>query len=296
MRLPSVLVLLALVGFGCGTKQPETAPPAAGVAPTAQPATQPAGEVTPAAPAADPLTLFFDQGYRYCDAVLLGAAWGVEPYEAKIRMGERLQGGDRAAVESKLGTVRAAAREGTGRACTFVETGFTSADAERLADAWVGSVSEAKALIVSKVHWGNYEGVERLLSQAAGTAARHDGPDEQARRAFFDSDRVDYCHAKMLAAAWGSEITEAKTILGHKVMAGRWDLLDGTLQQARDHAQAHPAAQCDFIDTSFTSADAQALAQAWETTVTEAKAALARKYLFGIERDVRDELRGRRGG
>ena len=68
------------------------------------------------------------------------------------------------------------------------------------------------------------------------------------------------------------------------------------MSSARQHAQAHHEARCTWADTSFTYNDAEAIASAWNLPVQEAKSTLASKYLWGIEQQVRADLRQQRGG
>lgn len=300
MRIPSILVFVALLGFGaalgsgCGLgSEPTASTPSTPTAPTVAP---PAGAGNTHDPAPQPGLAFIQAGYRYCDAVLLGAAWSMPADDAKAAGGVKLAAGQKGSLDRDLDAAREAARRDVGRACSFAETGYVFDDAAALARAWQTSTSEAKATIVQKVHWGSYENIDELLASARAAAPAPLDPDEAALRAFFESDRMDACHAKMLAAAWGSTLSQAKVILGHKAVSQSWALYDETMGQARQHAQANPEARCTWIDTSFTYADAEALASAWDLPVQEAKTTLASKYLWGNEQQVRADLRQQRGG
>lgn len=287
MRIPSVLVFVALLGFGCGLGSEPTAP-----APGPTPAVGAGAET----PAPQPALAFIQAGYRYCDAVLLGAAWSMPADDAKAAGGVKLAAGQKSTLDGELTAAREAARRGVGRACTFAESGYVFDDAAALARAWETSTADAKATIVQKVHWGSYDNIDQLLQQARSAAPAAIDPDEAALRAFFDTERIDYCHAKMLAAAWGSTVSQAKVALGHKALNQSWDLFEEAMSSARQHAQAHPEARCTWADTSFTYNDAEAIASAWNLPVQEAKSTLASKYLWGIEQQVRADLRQQRGG
>ena len=217
MRIPSVLVFVALLGFGCGLGSEPTAP-----APGPTPAVGAGAET----PAPQPALAFIQAGYRYCDAVLLGAAWSMPADDAKAAGGVKLAAGQKSTLDGELTAAREAARRGVGRACTFAESGYVFDDAAALARAWETSTADAKATIVQKVHWGSYDNIDQLLQQARSAAPAAIDPDEAALRAFFDTERIDYCHAKMLAAAWGSTVSQAKVALGHKALNQSWDLFE----------------------------------------------------------------------
>lgn len=301
MRFVSILVAVALAlpgctfNFGGADKEPAPAVQSGAAGPGAEPATGAAGKT-----ATDESALvgrFFAAGWRYCDAVVLSGIWGEDAWEAKVRAGRKLSDGGADGVRAAVDEARSAARAGRGRTCSFVETGYAYADAELLAQAWGSGVTEAKTRVESKVLWGDYGLIDALIAEArSGGAPVERDPDDQAMRAFFNSDAVDYCHAKMLAAAWSSTVSQAKVILGHKVMGGHTDLLDQALGEARSHAQANPAGRCTWSDTGFDASDAARLAELWDTSVAEAKAALTDKYLYGSEANARAMLAGLQPG
>jgi hypothetical protein len=296
MRLVSIVVAVALALPACTFNFNTPAPDPDKVAPTER-------EASPALPdAASESALadrFFDAGWRYCDAVVLTGVWGGDTWEAKVRAGRQLSDGGTADVKRAVEDARKAARDGRGRPCAFHETGYGYDDAAALAQAWGSSIEEAKSRVTSKVLWGDYDLIDTMIRDAShggGPANTGLDPDERAMRAFFDSPDLDYCHAKMLSAAWSSTVSQAKVILGHKVLGGYTQNLAAALEEARTHAQQHAEARCSWVETGFTYSDAEQIAQLWDMSVDEAKAALTEKYLYGSESNARSILAAHRTG
>lgn len=286
MRFVSILVAVALALPGCTfnfNEAPQTPAASSGPPPDEQ------GAPAPAADESEMVQRFFGAGWRYCDAVVLSGIWGGDAWEAKVRAGRKLGAIGAADVRGIVDSAREAARKGTGRACAFHETGYGYADAKALAEAWGTTVGEAKGRVETKVLWGGYDVIDQTIADAkrGGGGGGEQGPDARAKQAFFDSGAVDYCHAKMLSAAWSNTVSQSKVILGHKVMTGNTELLESTLGEARAHARANPAARCDFVDTSFTHSDAVRLGELWDLSTAEAKATLTDKYLYGSEAGAR---------
>lgn len=278
--LPSILLSLVLLSAqaGCGPKAPRSTAPAAGaIHQTAD------------------WGAFHDAGYHYCDAKLLSMTWGTSVDEAKARVGRAVRATNDEDIYSELKAARTAAREGA-PGCTLADLGLTFDDAVAVANLWQEEPAVAKASLLYKAHYGDYERVNELVARArAGGPATEVDPDAAARRAFYDSPLVDYCHAKMLAAAWQTSTSEAKAILGWKVKSGSTALLSSALDSARGFVSDNPQHQCDWADTSFTWQDAELLAEMWNMTRTEAKNALAMKYTWGTEQQVREMLAAERG-
>ena len=99
---------------------------------------------------ADPVSMFFAQGYDYCHAKMVGKAYGVDTYETKSWLGGILQQGDKGLVEQKLAFARGKGLQNPANACSFLETDFTPQDAEKLAKMWKVSYEEAKIALVNK--------------------------------------------------------------------------------------------------------------------------------------------------
>jgi hypothetical protein len=98
-----------------------------------------------------------------------------------------------------------------------------------------------------------------------------------------------YCDAKILAAYWGQSTWDAKLRIGRKVGWDDQTTVDQMLDTARRQARAS-AETCDFAETSFTQQDADLLAAYWGVEVTEAKARVGQKMMWGGHQLVRSAL------
>jgi len=110
---------------------------------------------------ADQFTDAFDASpYTFCDAVIVGALYGVNGVEGKSKIGANIiQAGGLPAVEALLARGRA-----SGVRCSFADTGYVFADAEILARAWVVSIEEAKSKIAEIVSIGNRAEITNALA------------------------------------------------------------------------------------------------------------------------------------
>ena len=110
--------------------------------------------------------------------------------------------------------------------CQYYQTGYTPDDATALAKYWGIGVSETKTRVEDKILWGN----EKYLRDTVLKEARAAHPTEKGTpavstkqknwKAFVDS-KYDYCHAKMLVGSYfGSDTSEVKSLMGHKLAAG----------------------------------------------------------------------------
>lgn len=81
----------------------------------------------------------------------------------------------------------------------------------------------------------------------------------------YEDSKYGFCDAKKIAHVWGQSVAEGKTTLGEKVRAGREHLADA------DIASTIGVVQCDWSETELSYDDAEALADYWGRSVTEAK-------------------------
>ncbi len=287
MRIPSVLTALCLIGalaLACGNSEPALTPPV--VDPTD-------GAIDEPPPMEDPSSAAFSgHGYNHCDARLLSQHWQVALDQAPIKAAQMIAAGRPDGVEAALTAAREKVGQGQIEGCTFAETDFAYDDAELLARAWGTGVDDAKATLASKATWGSMAEARQLVEAARGApAAPEQSADDQAISAFLRTEELDACHARMLANAWGSTLSQAKAILGHKLLNDRRDLLEASLGEARTHARERVEARCDWGDLPYTWEDAQALATLWGTDTDQAKARVLDMYLDGTDRDVVGVLR-----
>ena len=89
------------------------------------------------------LDVYVNSAYNYCDAKLVGAAFGgASPYEGKIAIGQKLYHDAPDLVEGLLSTSRA-----LGRRCDWNDVPHNYNDAEALGEFWGVSIWEAKTKI-----------------------------------------------------------------------------------------------------------------------------------------------------
>lgn len=139
----------------------------------AAPTTSTAANTAPAATAVRPVETapsydgdfrqMFNSGFVYCDAKLLAAHWNIDIGEAKNRIGRLIRDGELALVRTRLSEAFTRASSGRGARCEFVDTGYSFADAKKLAAVWGVSVAEAKATVERKFNAGASGNVRRAL-------------------------------------------------------------------------------------------------------------------------------------
>jgi len=84
--------------------------------------------------------------------------------------------------------------------------------------------------------------------------------------------------------------TEDKAYIGDKIQWGTTDLLTGYLKEARQKGRTDRLMRCQFYQTGFGYEDAQALANLWGMTVSDAKVMIEDKILDDNEAYLRKTL------
>lgn len=106
---------------------------------------------------------FFQSGYVYCDAKLLGALWGLDIGEAKLTIARKIINGIGWAVPDILQQAR-----GAGHSCDWVDTQHSYEDAERLASIWgMSEPYEAKLRVEQLYTIGRGDIVRDALGRGA---------------------------------------------------------------------------------------------------------------------------------
>ncbi len=111
------------------------------------------------------LNAYFNAGYGYCDAQMLGAFWSTTPESAKFLAGKGLLGYQDFPrnISSKLSVAR---QQNAGRGVCNYSSDFSYEDAVALAAYWKTSVSDAKASLTSKLETGNLPLAKRVVKTA----------------------------------------------------------------------------------------------------------------------------------
>jgi hypothetical protein len=130
------------------------------------------------------LNAYFNAGYGYCDAQMLGEFWGLNPVQAKMLAGKGLLGyrGFARNIPSKL---TAARRQYAGRGVCNYNSDFSYEDAVALAAYWKTSVATAKASLTNKLESGNLPLAKQVVSEARQAAKRSQGRSSSAQTASY---------------------------------------------------------------------------------------------------------------
>ena len=110
-----------------------------------------------------------------------------------------------------------------------------------------------------------------------------DSTGEDTHLTYFFKAGYDYCHAKLLAASWKTDVYEAKSLIGNKV-ATHTD--KAAMEQIRREARQQ-GYRCEFNETAFSAKDAVRLAKEWNIDLDKAKVALSDTYVSGVEKQVK---------
>lgn len=240
---------------------------------------------------ADPWQGWMASDLDYCDAAVLGRAWGVEIDEAKTKVGRFVQAGENAALASALTTARKQADQATTPVCDWSWAPFGYDDAETLAAVWGVSVDDAKTKIARHVSGGRSALVTEALGQPLTNIDNFRSQDPMHR--YGESD-YGYCDAQLIAKTWGIDAYAAKAAIGDKLIAVGPELVESSLAHARQtliEEQRAPA--CSFHETGFQYADAAVVSDAWGMDIDETKTKMAMEVFAGREKDLRTLIAAR---
>lgn len=268
MRLPSLLVVLALVGFTLSG--------------AARAGTN------------EEFAAFANSNYDYCDAKLLGAYWGQSIDEAKARIGRKIGWHDEDILNGMLKDALTRAQTNNAPKCEYYEAGYTYEDAEALSALWGVDIIEAKLTMQRKIMWGGEEVLKSQLATARASASSGGDGDDAAARRFFDSAYC-YCDARVLSTLWGGSVWDAKVTMGRKIGWGNQSILDSELVRARQAAVGR-GETCEFMETNYTYDDAVALGSFWQVPVSDAKARIGKMTINGKQKQLSAALKSAKSG
>ncbi len=164
------------------------------------------------------LRCHYDQiGFTYDDAVALGRFWGIDSWEAKMRIEEKYL------YDSHQDTtIRSALRQAyqTGSQVDPIEayasSDFEYCDALVLGGYWATGTYDAKIKIGVLINNGDENSISSALS-AAQLAAAND-MDNHSLRCSYTEIGFSYDDAAALAELWGMETWDAKTRIEEKYL------------------------------------------------------------------------------
>ena len=212
---------------------------------------------------------FGNSAYTYCDAKMVGALWGMDPYQGKIQIGMKIVGG----YADNLVDVLQSSRN-SGYSCEWADTGLAYEDAERLGQHWGIETWDAKARAAGMFTMGNSGEVHGLLN--TGENDGHDPNMEQTALERFWASGYSYCDANMLGQLYGTDAYQGKIEIGNKIAAGLVANIPLVLNESRERG-----AQCNWADLPYSYEDAQMLAGLWGKTVAQAKVAAVELATWG---------------
>lgn len=222
---------------------------------------------------------FADSGYTYCDAKLIGAMYGEDPWQGKLTIGQKIANGIGSNIPLMLRQSR-----GQGNRCEWADLPHSYADAEALGDYWGVDTSQAKAKAASFYTNGQSGAVTDAL-RYGGPAGQADTDD--AALMTFGSSGFTYCDAKMIGAYFNQDPYRGKVFIGNKIKAGLIENVPWYLDRSRDGGN-----KCDWGEVAYSYDDATRLASLWGKDVAQTKAAVANLVTMGRS-DIVDASLGR---
>lgn len=108
-------------------------------------------------------------------------------------------------------------------------------------------------------------------------------------QAYKDSD-FNICDVKVLGAFWGSLEYDTKSTISDKLQDVGEQVVLNSLAQARGEALSGGEPTCSIDELGYTPADAQAVADNWGLSVSEAKSAMFNKYLNGGKQGLAEDV------
>lgn len=278
-----------------------TAIAAPGATKSAEPASPYSGE-------AALMQKFFDSDYTLCDAFFVSKTFDFSLSESKVYIGQKIDWSTTSILDDDLKRAREKGMKDRTHRCQYYQTGYSYDDALALAKHWGIDVSEAKTRAEDKILWGNEKYFatqvlpEAKRAYAASTKPAGSQPESEMAHGdelvidpqdimAFHNSKYDYCHAKMLVGTYfGSGLEEVKATIGYKVLADASGPIDSFLDKRRAEFRTANKKPCQFHETPYTYDDAVALSTLWGQSVSEVKARIENKYLYGSEVIIREEI------
>jgi Mannan-binding protein len=225
------------------------------------------------------LNAYFNAGYGYCDAQMLGKFWNTNPGSAKSLAGKGLLGlrGFSRNISNKLASAR---QQYAGRGVCDYSSDFSYDDAVALANYWQVPIATAKTSLTGKLESGNLALAKQVVAEARRSAKKTNFPsDGKIYNAYFNAG-YGYCDAQMLGKFWNRNPDGAKYLAGKGLLrlSGFPTNISGKLASARQQYAGRGV--CDY-SSDFSYDDAVALANYWQVPIATAKTSLTGKLESG---------------
>ena len=266
MRVPSLMLLLAVLA-GCGSKR-------SGLESALSPADRDRF-----------VQVYADSVFGYCDAAYLGAYWGLATYDAKARIGWKLEQGQKAELFAQQDRAYHD-RDEAETHCSFYEAGFQYSDAEVLGQLWGLEPWEAKKLVETRIARGEQSSLYDELKFAQDKMGFDDTTHLETK-----SEAFSYCDIRMIASTWGPDtpLDEVKDWVDLKFQNDAVDFANEAVEAARSTG----AVRCEWWEVPYSYDHAAVVAEAWSLSIEEAKAAMAQKYTTPAVANIQAVLGGR---
>ena len=242
-----------------------------------------AGTLAIATPASaqemDNFQRYANSGYTYCDAKLIGAIYGQDPWQGKVLIGQKIANGIGSNIPLMLRQSR-----GQGNRCNWADLPHSYADAETLGNYWGVSPGQAKAKAAAFYTNGQAGAVTDALRY--GEASGQTSTDDAALMTYASSG-FTYCDAKMIGRHFNQDAYQGKVFIGNKIKAGLIENVPWYLDRSREGGN-----KCDWGEVPYSYDDAARLATLWGKNVGDTKTAIASLVTMGRS-DVVDASLGR---
>jgi hypothetical protein len=237
---------------------------------------------TPAAAQGEDTTyeLYANSGYTYCDAKLMGALYGQDPFQGKLIIGQKIANG----IGDNITLILEESRS-KGNRCDWADLPHTYDDAEALARAWGVPVEAAKVKAAAYYTDGMPDVVSGALGYPQDDSEGWDGSNVEVFA--FGTSGFTYCDAKLIGAFFNQTPYEGKIFIGGKITAGLIENVPWYLDRARKGGTA-----CEWADLPYSYDDAVRLSSMWNKSVEDTKSAIAQLATWG-RADIVDTSLGR---
>jgi len=231
-----------------------------------------AGTLAIAAPASAQEQANFERynnsGYTYCDAKLIGAAFGEDPWQGKLIIGQKIANG----IGSNIPFMLDQSRQ-QGNACDWSDLPHSFDDAVALGNYWGVDTSQAKAKAASFYTGGQAGAVTDALRYGRSTGRVEN---KTAALDMFFASGFSYCDAKLVGAYFGQSPYEGKMFIGNKIKAGLIENIPWYLDRSRESKVG-----CDWSDLPYDYSDAERLSRMWNKSIDQTKSAVTQLVMAG---------------
>lgn len=236
---------------------------------------------------------YLEANISQCEQKNLQKLWKTDDYDTKMTIGQKI-------VENQniVSEIKKAHKAPGASTCDFWAHGFSYLDAERMSIIWGVDTDDAKLKLAAEANKNSFAKAYALIPEDMNVEeARANQKDSAKSPATTESKTMDTCYAMMIKDSYEVTLKEATTMMKDAMNYG---YLEDKLSYARETIQKKYTPEdliengknpCKFSDSRFTYDDAVKLSTMWSISVNEAKAALAQKYVYGLERDIAKELK-----